>query len=51
MTILDKSLTPNIFDKIDETEPNIGSEIQLTDALQKIDLWSYLEGKPYNNWK
>ena len=30
-------LTPDIFDKIDETEPGVGGEIQLTDALQKLD--------------
>ena len=26
--------TPNIFDKTNETEPGVGGEIQLTDALQ-----------------
>ena len=30
-------LTPDIFDKINETEPSVGGEIQLTDALQKLD--------------
>ena len=30
-------LTPDIFDKIDETEAGVGDEIQLTDALQKLD--------------
>ena len=30
-------LTPNIFDKLDETEAGYGGEIQLTDALQKLD--------------
>ena len=30
-------LTPDIFDKINETEPGVGGEIQLTDALQKLD--------------
>ena len=30
-------LTPDIFDKIDETEPGVGGEIQLTDALSKLD--------------
>lgn len=30
-------LTPDIFDKIDETEAGVGGEIQLTDALQKLD--------------
>ena len=30
-------LTPDIFDNISETEPGVGCEIQLTDALQKLD--------------
>ena len=30
-------LTPDIFEKIDETKPGFGGEIQLTDALQKLD--------------
>ena len=30
-------LTPDIFDKIDETKAGVGDEIQLTDALQKLD--------------
>ena len=30
-------LTSDIFDKIDETEAGVGGEIQLTDALQKLD--------------
>ena len=30
-------LTPDIFDRIDESEPDVGGEIQLTDALQKLD--------------
>ena len=30
-------LKPDIFDKINETEPRVGGEIQLTDALQKLD--------------
>lgn len=30
-------LTPEIFDKINETKPGVGGEIQLTDALQKLD--------------
>lgn len=30
-------LTPDIFDKLDETEAGYGGEIQLTDALQKFD--------------
>lgn len=30
-------LTPDIFDKIKETEAGVGGEIQLTDALSKLD--------------
>ena len=30
-------LTPDIFDKIKETEPGFNGEIQLTDALSKLD--------------
>ena len=30
-------LTPDIFDKLDETEAGYGGEIQLTDALQMLD--------------
>ena len=30
-------LTPDIFDKIRETETGVGGEIQLTDALSKLD--------------
>ena len=30
-------LTPDIFDKIDDTEAGVGGEIQLTDALQKLN--------------
>lgn len=30
-------LTPDIFDKISQTEPGFNSEIQLTDALSKLD--------------
>lgn len=30
-------LTPDIFDKIKETKPGVGGEIQLTDALSKLD--------------
>ena len=29
-------LTPNIFDKINETEPGVGGEIQLTDAFKSL---------------
>ena len=43
-------LTPDIFDKIDETEPGVGGEIQLTDALQKLDsiYGVSFEGKTYD---
>ena len=43
-------LTPDIFDKIDETEPSVGGEIQLTDALQKLDsiYGVTFEGKTYD---
>ena len=43
-------LTPDIFDKIDETEPGVGGEIQLTDALQKLDsiYGVTFEGKTYD---
>ena len=43
-------LTPNIFDRIDETEPGVGGEIQLTDALQKLDsiYGVTFEGKTYD---
>ena len=38
LAIMDRYvLTPDIFDKISETEPGVGGEIQLTDALQKLD--------------
>ena len=43
-------LTPDIFDKIRQTEPGVDGEIQLTDALSKWDE-SYgvlFEGKTYN---
>ena len=30
-------LTPDIFDKLDETEASVSGEIQLTEALQKLD--------------
>lgn len=30
-------LTPDIFDYIEEVEPGYGGEIQLTDALAKLD--------------
>lgn len=34
-----RQICPNTryFDKINETEPGVGGEIQLTDALQKLD--------------
>lgn len=43
-------LTPDIFDKIDETEPGVGGEIQLTDALSKLDAiyGNLFEGKTYD---
>ena len=43
-------LSPDIFDKIDETEPGVGGEIQLTDALQKLDsiYGVTFEGKTYD---
>ena len=43
-------LSPDIFDKIDETEPGIGGEIQLTDALSKLDAiyGVAFEGKTYD---
>ena len=43
-------LTPDIFDMIDETEPGVGGEIQLTDALQKLDsiYGVTFEGKTYD---
>ena len=43
-------LTPDIFEKLDETEPGVGGEIQLTDALQKLDeiYGVRFEGKTYD---
>ena len=43
-------LTPDIFDKINETEPGVGGEIQLTDALSKLDViyGNTFEGKTYD---
>ena len=43
-------LTQDIFDKIDETEPGVGGEIQLTDALQKLDaIYGVIfDGKAYD---
>ena len=43
-------LTPDIFDKIDETEPGVGGEIQLTDAMSKLDsIYGVIfEGKTYD---
>ena len=43
-------LTPDFFDKIDETEAGVGGEIQLTDALQKLDsiYGVTFEGKTYD---
>ena len=43
-------LTPDIFDKIEETEPGVGGEIQLTDALSRLDAiyGNTFEGKTYD---
>ena len=43
-------LTPNIFDKIKGTNPGVDGEIQLTDALSKLDeaYGVLFEGKTYN---
>lgn len=43
-------LTPDIFDLIDETEPGVGGEIQLTDALSKLDsiYGEVFKGKTYD---
>ena len=43
-------LTPDIFDKIKETNPGVDGEIQLTDALSKLDeaYGVLFEGKTYN---
>lgn len=43
-------LTPDIFDKIKETEAGVGGEIQLTDALSKLDeiYGVAFEGKTYD---
>ena len=43
-------LTPDIFDKIKETEVGVGGEIQLTDALSKLDkiYGVEFEGKTYD---
>ena len=43
-------LTPDIFDKINETEYGVDSKIQLTDALQKLDSLyrATFEGKTYD---
>lgn len=43
-------LTPDIFDLIDETEPGVGGEIQLTDALSKLDsiYGDVFKGKTYD---
>ena len=43
-------LTPDIFDKIRQTEPGVDGELQLTDALTKLDeVYGVLfEGKTYN---
>ena len=43
-------LTPDIFDRLDETEAGVGGEIQLTDALSKLDsiYGVTFEGKTYD---
>lgn len=43
-------LTQDIFDKLKETEPGVGGEIQLTDALSKLDeiYGVQFEGKTYD---
>ena len=43
-------LTPDIFDKISQTEPGFNGEVQLTDALSKLDeLYAVkFEGKVFN---
>ena len=43
-------LTSDIFDKIEKTKPGIGGEIQLTDALSKLDTLygNVFEGKTYD---
>ncbi|MDO5849353.1 MAG: UTP--glucose-1-phosphate uridylyltransferase GalU [Methanobrevibacter sp.] len=43
-------LTPDIFDKLEETEPGVGGEIQLTDALSKLDAiyGAVFDGKTYD---
>ena len=43
-------LTPNIFDRLSETQAGYGGEIQLTDALQKLDsiYGVRFEGKTYD---
>lgn len=43
-------LTPNIFDCIEKTSPGVGGEIQLTDALSKLDkiYGSIFDGKTYD---
>lgn len=43
-------LTPEIFDKIKETKSGVGGEIQLTDALSKLDTvyGNVFDGKTYD---
>ena len=43
-------LTPDIFEKIENTEPGKGGEIQLTDALSKLDsiYGAVFDGKSYD---
>lgn len=43
-------LTPDIFDHIENTEPGVGGEIQLTDALSKLNIiyGSIFDGQTYD---
>lgn len=43
-------LTPDIFDYIENTEPGVGGEIQLTDALSKLNIiyGSIFDGQTYD---
>ena len=41
-------LTPDIFDALDETEPGVGGEIQLTDAIASLVETSEVFGRPFD---
>jgi UTP--glucose-1-phosphate uridylyltransferase len=41
-------LTPDIFDALDETEPGVGGEIQLTDAIASLIGTSEVYGRPFD---